>query len=109
MLFLLSYLVGSIPRGNPSLDQLVDLLELILRVVYKVFLVSVLFLDFLEEIGMLGSKPVDSPMEANFHLSSNVGSMQTRRDIRDLWADCTLDQILHMPWESSANLCMSHV
>lgn len=91
-----------------------DLLELILRasknfVVYKVFLVGVLFLDLLEQIGMLGSKLVDSPIEANHHLSSNVGSMQTRRDIRDLWADCTLDQILHMQWESSANSCMSHI
>ena len=32
-------------------------------------------LDLLEETGMLGCKPADSPIEANHHLGSNVGEL----------------------------------
>jgi hypothetical protein len=32
-------------------------------------------LDLLEETGMLGCKPADSPLEANHHLGSNVGEL----------------------------------
>jgi hypothetical protein len=32
-------------------------------------------LDLLEETGMLGCKPADSPIEANHHLCSNVGEL----------------------------------
>ncbi|XP_058181355.1 uncharacterized mitochondrial protein AtMg00810-like [Rhododendron vialii] len=54
-------------------------------------------LDFLEEIGMLGCRPANSPIEANHHLSGNMGERTNKERPDVTYAVGVVSQYMHDP------------